>query len=235
VHAALGRGLTITEISRTLRLERKTVRRYATAATPEQLITGPRLDRPGLLGPHQAYLRQRWGEGVRSTERLHAELRERGYRGSLRTLRRLTARLRADTTVSVPPPAPPARKVASWILTPPGKLDDADRAALTQITARCEELKTTRALVRDFADMLCHRHGEHAEAWASEAESSPVSELRGFAKGLRRDWAAVTAGLTVPYNSGPVEGHVNRIKMIKRQMYGRAKPDLLRKRVLLAD
>jgi transposase len=235
IHAALARGLTITEISRTLRLERKTVRRYVTAASAGQLIPGARLTRPGLLGPHQAYLRQRWDEGVRSTGRLHTELRARGYRGSLRTLRRLTAQLRQDTAVPAPPPAPPARKVASWILTPPGNLADADRAALAQITARCEELKVTRALVREFADMLCHRHGERLEAWATHAESSPVSELRGFAKGLRKDWAAVTAGLTVPYSSGAVEGHVNRIKMIKRQMYGRAKPDLLRKRVLLAD
>ena len=62
-----------------------------------------------------------------------------------------------------------------------------------------------------------------------------TSELRNFAKALRKDWAAATARLTVPYSSGPVEGHVNRINMIKRQMYGRAKPDLLRKRVLLAD
>jgi transposase len=83
--------------------------------------------------------------------------------------------------------------------------------------------------------MLCHRHGEHLETWASQAESSPVSELRGFAKGLRKDWAAVTAGLTLPYSSGVVEGHVNRIKMIKRQMYGRAKPDLLGQRVLLGN
>ena len=235
VHAELARGLTITETSRTLRLERKTVRRYATAATADQLIPGIRLTRPGLLGPHQAYLRQRWDDGVRSTGRLHEELRARGYRGSLRTLRRVTARLRQDTAVPAPPPAPAARKVASWILTPPGKLADADRAALAQITARCEELTVTRDLVREFADMLCHRHGERLEAWACQAESSPVSELRGFAKGLRKDWAAVTAGLTVPYSSGAVEGHVNRIKMIKRQMYGRAKPDLLRKRVLLAD
>ena len=235
VHAALALGLTITEISRTLRLERKTVRRYATAATAGELIRGARLTGPGLLGPHQAYLRQRWDEGVRSTERLHAELRERGYRGSLRTLRRLTAQLRQDTAVPAPPPAPAARKAASWILTPPGKLTDADRAALAQITARCQELNATRDLVREFADMLCHRHGEHLEAWAAQAETSPVSELRGFAKGLRKDWAAVTAGLTVPYSSGPVEGHVNRIKMLKRQMYGRANPDLLRKRILLAD
>lgn len=66
-------------------------------------------------------------------------------------------------------------------------------------------------------------------------EASPVRALRGFAAGLRKDWAAVTAGLTVPYSSGPVEGRVNRIKMIKRQMYGRANHDLLRRRVLLAD
>jgi transposase len=235
VHAALARGLTITEISRTLRLDRTTVRRYATAATAGQLMPGPRLARPALLGPHQAYLHQRWDEGVRSTNRLHAELRERGYRGSLRTLRRLTAQLRQDTAVPTPPPPPAAKKVASWILTPPGKLADADRATLAQITARCEELTATRDLVREFADMLCHLHGERLEAWATQAETSPVSELRGFAKGLRKDWAAVTAGLTVPYSSGAVEGHVNRIKMIKRQMYGRAKPDLLRKRVLLAD
>ncbi|HEY6274870.1 MAG TPA: transposase [Streptosporangiaceae bacterium] len=235
MHAALARGLTITGISRTLRLERKTVRRYATAATADQLIGGTRLTQPGLLGPHQAYLRQRWDEGVRSTERLHQEVRARGYRGSLRTLRRLTAQLRQDTAAPAPPPAPAARKVASWILTPPGRLTDGDRATLAQITARCEELKATRGLVREFAGMLCHRHGEHPGTWATQAENSTVSELRGFAKGLRKDWAAVTAGLTVPYSSGPVEGHVNRIKMIKRQMYGRANPDLLRKRVLLAD
>jgi len=235
VHAALARGLTITEISRTLRLDPKTVRRYATAATADELTGGARLVRPGLLGPHQDWLRQRWEEGVRSTERLHAELRGRGYRGSLRTLRRLTARLRQDTAVPAPLPAPPAKKVACWILTPPGDLADDNRAALAQITARCAELKVTRDLVREFADMLCHRRGERLEAWASRAEASPVSELRGFARGLRRDWAAVTAGLTVSYSSGAVEGHVNRIKMIKRQMYGRARPDLLRKRVLLAD
>ncbi|HEY2269192.1 MAG TPA: ISL3 family transposase [Streptosporangiaceae bacterium] len=235
VHAALARGLTPAETGRTLRLDPKTVRRYATAATADDLIAGARLTRTGLLGPHQAWLRQRWDEGIRSTETLYAGLRDRGYQGSLRTLRRLTAQLRRDTAVPAPPPAPKAKTVACWLLTPPGDLTTDDRAALTRITGRCEELTATQDLVRDFAEMLCHRHGERLEAWAVQAEASPVSELRGFASGLRRDWAAVTAGLTVPYSSGAVEGHVNRIKMIKRQMYGRAKPDLLRKRVLLAD
>jgi transposase len=74
--------------------------------------------------------------------------------------------------------------------------------------------------------MLCHQHSERLPARAAPAQASPVSELRGFAKGLRKDCAAVTAGLTLPYSSGAIEGHVNFIKMIKRQMYGRAKPDL---------
>jgi transposase len=142
--------------------------------------------------------------------------------------------MRQDTAAPAAPPAPPARRAASWILTPPADLADDDRAALARIIARCPELKATRDLVRGFADMLCRR-GERLEARAVQAEASEVSELRSFAAGLRRDWAAVTAGLTLPYSSGAVEGHVNRIKMIKRQMYGRAKPDLLRKRVLLAD
>jgi transposase len=235
VHAALARGLTLTQTGRTLGLDRTTVRRYATAATADQLIPDARAARPGLLAPHLPYLRQRWEEGARSTGQLHRELRERGYRGSLRTLRRLTARLRQDAAVPAPPPAPKTRTAASWILTPPGDLTGEDRAALEQITGRCAELAAACDLVRDFADMLCHRRGEHLDTWARKAQDSPVSELRGFAKGLRKDWAAVTAGLTVPYSSGAVEGHVNRIKMIKRQMYGRAKPDLLRKRVLLAD
>ena len=229
IHAALARGLTITEISRTLRLDRKTARRYATATTADQLIPGGPLSGPGLLGPHRDWLRQRWNEGIRSTEQLHQELRGRGYRGSLRTLRRLTARLRRDTSVPGPPPAPKAKKVASWILTPPSDLTDGDRAALAQITGRCEELAATRDLVREFADMLCHRRGERLESWASQAEASPVRELRGFSKGLRKDWAAVTAGLTVSYSSGAVEGHVNRIKMMSSSR-GRLSPRLSRNR-----
>jgi hypothetical protein len=235
IHAFLGRGQTITEISATLGLDRKTVRRYAAAVTADQLTGGARLPQPGLLGPHQAYLRQRRDEGIRSTDALHAELRDRGYQGSLRTLRRLTAQLRRHAATPAPPPAPPARKAARWILTPPGKLADEDRAAPGRITARCEELALAGQLVRDFAGMLCHQQGQHLPAWADRAEASRVSELRGFSKGLRKDWAAVTAALTTPYSSGAVEGHVNCIKMIKRQMYGRAKPDLLRKHILLAD
>jgi hypothetical protein len=121
IHDALARGLTITDISRTLRLDRKTVRRYATASTCGQLIPDARVTRAGLLGPHLPYLHQRWADGVRNTHQLHQELRARGYTGSLRTLRRVTAQLRQAIAVPPPPPAPAAKKVARWIRTPPGR------------------------------------------------------------------------------------------------------------------
>ena len=198
IHAALARGLTITQISRTLHLDRKTVRRYATTPDPGDLCSGTRAVQPGLLDPHLPYLHQRWDEGCRSTERLHQEIRARGYRGSLRTLRRHTARLRQDTAPPARPPAPASKKVAAWILTPPGNLTDDDRAALDAITSRCPELAATRALVRDFASMLTHRTGSKLPHWASQAEASTVRELHSFAAGLRKDWPAVTAGLTLP-------------------------------------
>jgi transposase len=235
VHAALTRGMNLSQISRELGLDRRTVRRYARAAAPGDMLAAAPAARPSGLDPYLAYLRQRWEEGCRSTSQLYEEIRGRGYKGSLRTLRRCTAGLRQATARSAQPSPPAPRKVTSWILTPPASLAIADHDTLQQIMARCEEIGLTCALVRQFADMLCSRHGHNLEAWTARAEASPVRELRSFAAGLRRDWAAVTAGLTLPYSSGPVEGHVNRIKVIKRQMYGRANTDLLRKRVLLAD
>lgn len=83
--------------------------------------------------------------------------------------------------------------------------------------------------------MMCTLRGDRLEEWMAAVDEDNLPALRSFVTGLRRDQDAVTAGLTQAWNSGPVEGHVNRIKMLKRQMYGRANPDLLRKRILLAD
>jgi transposase len=107
--------------------------------------------------------------------------------------------------------------VTAWILTPPGKLTDEYHAVLNPITARCPELDATRTLVCQFADVLTHRQGSKLPIWADQAEASDVPELRRFAAGLRKDWPAVTAGRTLPWSSGIVECHVNRIKMIKQR------------------
>jgi transposase len=87
------------------------------------------------------------------------------------------------------------------------------RDALAAITARCPELDAARTLVRQFGDMLTHRQGSKLPEWADQAGASTVQEIRNYAAGLRKDWPAVTAGLTLPWSSGTVEGHVNRIIM----------------------
>jgi transposase len=96
-------------------------------------------------------------------------------------------------------------------------------------------LAAVREHVTAFAAMMLNRQGQQLEAWMNNVQADDLPELHSFVTGLRRDFDAARAGLTLPYHCGPVEGHVNRIKMLKRQMYGRASPDLLRKRILHAD
>jgi transposase len=91
-------------------------------------------------------------------------------------------------------------------------------------------------LAASFGEMLVNHTGrDDLEGWVQAATTRGVPELANFAAGLGKDWKAVLAGLSLPWSSGVVGGHVNRIKMLKRQMFGRAKPDLLRKRVLIAN
>jgi transposase len=164
------------------------------------------------------------------------ELQAQGYRGSARTLRRyLTARRRGAPPRTKPAPIS-ARRVVGLILGRPETLDVKHQQLLERVCEQCAELAVACQLARTFAAILRERRGADAfEAWATDAERSSVSELRGFATNLRRDRAAVVAGLTLPWSSGSVEGNVTRVKLIKRTMYGRSRFDLLRRRVLLAS
>ena len=136
------------------------------------------------------------------------------------------------------PPAaatpPKVRDVTSWLLRHPDTLDADDQAKLKQVLARCPHLEAVAGHVTEFAKMLTGRHGERLEEWIAKVEADDQPDLHSFTTGLKRDHTAVVNGLTMPHSSGAVEGAVNRIKVYKRQMYGRAKLDLLRKRVLLA-
>jgi Transposase len=101
---------------------------------------------------------------------------------------------------------------------------------------RVPELAAVTAAVRAFAAIMNERRGRKLpEQWMTAAIATGEPALRSFVVGLRADQSAITSGFSLPWSSGAVEGHVNRIKMFKRQMYGRASPDLLRRRVLLAD
>jgi transposase len=102
------------------------------------------------------------------------------------------------------------------------------------VLARCPHLDALAGHVTGFAELLTGLHGDRLDAWIDQVERDELPHLRSFAAGLKRDHTAVVNGLTMPYSSGTVQGTVNRIKMLKRQMYDRAKFDLLRKRVLLA-
>lgn len=236
VHALREQGLGIYSIASRLGLDPKTVRRYAEAADAEQLI-GPRgTARDSVLDPFKPYLLQRCAEGITGTNQLLAEIRKRGFTGGERTLRRWLISVRgSNATPPAPPPVPKSRDITGWIMRPTSKLTDGDQAELDRLCGLCPDLGVIRDLARGFADLVRTRGGARLEEWVKQAEQGLVPEIRSFANGLRKDWAAVVAGLTMTWSSGAVEGAVNRIKMIKRAMYGRANSDLLRRRILLSD
>jgi transposase len=133
------------------------------------------------------------------------------------------------------PPPPRPRAIARWLMTRPANLTPAETAALAAVTAACPHLARLREHIAAFADIMTSRDGTaRLDAWLAAADDSGLPQLQSFAAGIRRDHAAVQAGLTLPYSSGKVEGTVNKIKMLKRQTYGRAGFPLLRQRVLLA-
>jgi transposase len=125
--------------------------------------------------------------------------------------------------------------VTNTILRHPDTLDADDQLTLKEVRARCPHLDAGADHVGAFAEMMTGHHGERLDTWIAQVEADDLPDVRRFTTGLRRDYAAVLAGLTLPHSSGAVEGAMNRIKMIKRQMYGGTGFDLLRKRVLVAE
>jgi transposase len=126
------------------------------------------------------------------------------------------------------------RQLTSLLLRHPDNLDTDEQRQLQHTRSYCEHLDQAARHVGAFANMLTTLQGNKLDAWMAAVEADDQPHLRSFVAGIRRHYDAVRNGLTHAHNSGPVEGHVNRIKMIKRQMYGRANFDVLRKRVLLA-
>jgi transposase len=233
VQALVAQGKGIKPIMRELGLAKETVRRFARATSVEELLATPRAGRPSILDRFKPYLHQRWNDGHTSASQLFGELRQQGYGGSLGTV---IAYLRPFRHLGPPPATPPppkVRDITGWLLRHPDSLDADEQLKRKQALARCRHLEALAGHVAAFAELMSGRHGDRLNAWISQVERDELPALRSFAAGLKRDLAAVVNGLTLPYSSGAVEGNVNRIKMLKRQMYGRANPDLLRKRVLL--
>ena len=227
-------GQSLSAISRATGLDRGTVQRFARAATVEELLVKA-TSRDSKLDQFKPCLNQRWNEGLTDAAALHAELRERGWAGSEQTVRRYVRPFRQALAAPDPAPAvPKTRQITRWLLTRPGHLQAGEQAQLEAIRARCPHIDALAGHITAFAHMMTARTGSRdLEAWLAAVEAGDRSGLRSLAIGIRHDQQAVTNGLTLPWNSGKVEGTVNKIKMIKRQMYGRADFDLLRKRVIL--
>jgi transposase len=234
IHGLLAAGRSEREAARILSLSRGTVHRFAAAASADELLVKA-TSRASKLDRYKPYLRQRWNEGITTATVLHAELQAKGWHGSVQAVERCVRPFRAMTAAPPPGPVVPAtRQITRWLLSRPATLNDDDQAQLASLQERCPHLNALAAHVRSFAEMMTRRQGQQElEGWLVAVEADDQPELRSFANGIRRDLQAVTNGLTLPYSSAAVEGNVTKIKMIKRQMYGRAGFALLRKRVIL--
>ena len=210
-----------------------TVQRYDRAATWQELVDGRwKAPRASKLDPFKPYLDQHAGQAHGSFTRLFREIRDLGYDGSYSVVRNYPGQIRPART-PLPQAPPTVRDVTNWLTRRPDSLTGDEKPRLKAILDRCPELLTASDQVRAFAGMLTELTGQDLPQWIADASDAGLPGISSFAKGLKQDLDAVTNGLTMPWSSGPVEGRVNHIKMIKRQMFGRAGLPLLRKRVLL--
>jgi transposase len=234
-------GMSISAIARALKLHRHTVQKYRTCTSPPQRHYTTR--QTSALTPHQGYLVERWRSGCHNARQLWRELAAHGYPGSYHTVARLTGYLRqreySDKTL--PPVATgmtPAQAVGLVVVRPEQRTTQEQRA-LEQLGALHPEIQTALALFASFAAFIRERTdpppARQLEQWMTQATASGVKELAAFATKLQQDAEAVLAALSLPYSQGQTEGQVNRLKLLKRSMYGRAKFDLLRGRVLYAS
>jgi len=201
------------------------------------------------LNPYKPYLLERWNAGCYTAMRLFRDLRQRGYAGGYGVVAAYARRLRqaqglppghrcprqAVPAVAEPPCQPLTPRRATWlVLRRAAKRTEAEAQQLLQLHAQGAEIAEAIDLAQDFTTLVRQRQPAQLEPWLQRATASAVDAVRRFATGLYEDYEAVKAGVTLPWSSGPVEGHINRLKMLKRQMFGRARLDLLSRRFLLA-
>ena len=230
VHELLGQGVGLLECARRLGWALNTVKRYARAATAEQLQRPPRYGRT-LVDPYRDHCAAGWPP--------NPACRSPGCWQRSASWATPAARTCwcATSTRAAPRPSaqsPPPRRLVGWIMTRPAELPEHDRSHLDELLAGCPPLAVLAEHVRTFADLLTTRRGDDLEDWMSAVEGSDLPALHAFVRGLRKDLNAVVAGLSLPYSNGPIEGANTKFKLLKRQMYGRAGFALLRQRILLS-
>lgn len=235
------KGTEIADIARVVGISRGTVYRYLRlGGPPERKQPRPRRRQHKVLDPYKAYLLRRWGEGCHTASRLWREIRAMGYRSSYANVVRFLAPLRLpvgqrpsiyrERGTSDPTPTP--RQVAMLVLQRPERLTADQQALIGRLCAADGAISAAHTLARDFASIARERQGERLDAWIADAIAADIPDLRRFALGLLPDKRAIRAGLSEEWSNGQTEGQINRLKTLKRQMYGRAGFDLLRQRFL---
>ena len=193
------------------------------------------------MDAHREWIDSQVADGKLNAAELHRELAARGVRLSYATIRRsLTnglgqagkSRPRVNAAKSKPNRRPSPRQLSfDWVRRPEKRSVEA-QTRLDKIRAASPDLTAALDLADEFKSLIRKQSSGTLQDWLMQAEACPCPEVGQFAQGIRRDESAVNAAIALTWSNGPVEGHVNRLKMIKRQMFGRAGFDLLRARVV---
>lgn len=235
-------GWSYRHIARHLGLNWRTARKYVLAESlPPRVLP----QTTSSVTPYRHFVQERWTAGCQCGRQLWTELRERGYRGSLSSVyralkwlrtadgRRVRYQLRAEPTPAPPSVRPKSPRQAMWLVVQrPERLTPEDAAYRAALYAICADAAAAAALAQRFAALIREHRPADLPDWYVAAEQSGIPEFQRFAQGLRRDDAAVRLAMSVPWSQGQVEGQITRLKLLKRSMYGRAKLDLLRRRLV---
>jgi transposase len=256
VHDLLARGLSQRHVARLLGLSRTTVRVFAHAEHfPERALRPPTASN---LDPYLSYLLQRWRDGCHNSHQLWREIKTQGYPDGPRQVARWAHQQRTVPAPSTParyrqqlqplqlqeamvepPPTAPVRlgapRTVVWLLLRPVEtLTPTDRQLLSYILQDAH-IARVHTLAQQLQQIIRFRRASQLASWLTDCMDSKVPDLHTFAASLQQDHDAVHAALREEWSSGQVEGHVTRVKFIKRRMYGRAKFDLLRQHILYGD
>ena len=232
VKARFAQGQSLRQIAAACGLNTKTIRSWVRTETLPRDHRGYR--GVGKIDPYIPYLQTRLAEGCTNQSRLWREIQHQGFTGTRSLVAKWIHAHGQHTSVPQPPAAPqlPAARQLAWLLLQDAEKRSAENQALVEQLQQHTELTQVQQLVQQGTAMIRQRQAADLDAWLQTCQASPSVELRNFVDVLQRDYAAVKAALTLPWSNGPVEGHINRLKLIKRSGYGRMQLDLLRQRVL---
>ena len=234
-------GMTQRAIGNTLHIGRKTVRRFLRSDQFPERAT-PRRKEP-KVNKFCGYLEKRWDEGCHNATKLWREIQTQGFAGCRSMVAQLVSAFRSPALRHGHQPSQQSipktkckslspRQAAMLLARPPEKLIDAEQKLVERIQKSCPEAALLRPIMNEFSAILRNKDANALQPWMERAKESGIPTIKNFCDRLLRDRAAVIAAISLSWSNGQVEGQVHRLKLIKRQMYGRASFKLLRSRVL---